>query len=94
MLKRGSKSKERDESACGRLIALVQKMYSRYWKFHLRQFKEIGFKRIKAQAKNVKPSTRLFELKESLEIRKNEIQKGSKNFELNDLMHIVDLHSN
>lgn len=32
------------------------------------------------------------ELKDSLKMRENEIQRGSKNFELNELIHIVNLH--
>jgi hypothetical protein len=61
---------------------------------HSWQIKELAFKKIKAKSFASNPLPRLFNLKESLEMRENEIQKGSKNFELNDLMHIVDLHQN
>lgn len=66
-------------------------MHTRYWRLHSRTIKEIGFNRIKARSNNANQTPKFF-LKESLEMRENEIQKGSKNFELNDLMHIVDLH--
>lgn len=71
-------------------------MYKRYWRLRERHCKLQAFNAIKDYSREERERKEAkgypFALKDSLEMRENEIQRGSKNFEVHDLIHIVNLH--
>lgn len=73
-------------------------MYKRYWRLRERNYKLVAFNAIKSYTREDRETKEAkgypFALKDSLEMRENEIQRGSKNFEINELIHIVNLHGN
>jgi hypothetical protein len=43
LLKRNSKSKEKENSACSKIFKFIEKMHNRYWKLRERNFKFKAF---------------------------------------------------
>lgn len=62
-------------------------MYKRYWRLRERNYKLQAFNAIKSYTREDREMKEAkgfpFALKDSLEMRENEIQRGSKNFEIN-----------